>query len=839
MSQSLVLDVKGEHTYSSEISGVPQGSLSLALNVNINRLNVIEPRRGFDILDSGSLPSSSDRPKKLFFWNSTLYCHYGTTFGRYPGAGFIFVAEGSLTTPSNATSVRAVSFPNKNFYVTSDAGLKKTDAVGTSLYKAGIPKGLTIDLADGGAGTAVAVNNNYIGFRYLLGRKDASGSTQFGGVSGKYVYQNLSGTNRNITVTCYIPTGLDTTYFIQLYKSVEGTSYDVGDELQLCYEAPISSTNVSNGYVTITDIVPCTDADALLGATIYTAPGQQGLVNDNAQPPLARDICEYKTALFFADIESKQRLILSLISVGSPGFVATDTITIVLGGTTEEYIGHATTFNSSIKQFVVTTSGSAAQNIDATIKSFLKCVNLASAIVYGFSLSDAATSLPGKILIEARSLGTATFAVKSSRDTAFQPQLPTTATVNNTSSADASPNGLAYSKPLQPEAVPIKNVIPVGSADDRIKRIVALRDGLFIFKERDGVYVLRGENEASYTVSLLDNTAKLVAPDSLVTVNNQIYGLFEAGICEVSDTGVSIISLPIKDQLQPLYAAPLSALKAYSFGISADSEGKYILSIPESSSATTTTKQIIFDVFGRTFARWDLNLKCGIVSPVDAKMYLGMGTSHKIRQELKTFDYSDFGDLGDPCTIASYSTTRLTINNTDDMNPGDILYQSTTAIAYIEAVNAVSGYVDIDAEQTWTTGVATVVHVKAINVKVQWNADFAGNAAGLKQYYEAALIFKQGFQKECSVHYSTDVNPAEQSITLISASYNGEFGQSAFGDDIFGGEQAKAPRRLGIPRGHAICNQLTARFQHRVAYSDFQLTGISYSFNPVSTSNSR
>src|SRR5690606_24431117 len=115
---------------------------------------------------------------------------------------------------------------------------------------------------------------------------------------------------------------------------------------------------------------------------------------------------------------------------------------------------------------------------------------------------------------------------------------------------------------------------------ERIKRIVALQDGLFIFKEGGGTYVLRGENENSFVVMPLDLTANVVAPDTLVALNNVIYGLFDAGVAAVSDSGVEFISDPIKDKIQYLLANVLDGVRSVSFGIGYDVDGKYILALP-------------------------------------------------------------------------------------------------------------------------------------------------------------------------------------------------------------------------------------------------------------------
>jgi hypothetical protein len=810
--------------------------MALALNVNINRLGICEPRRGYNYLPY-TFATDNLRAKKLVFWNSELFAHDGTTFYWYNAASGLS-SRGSLAAPTNATSIRYVKSQNKNLYVTSSTGLQMTDAVATSLVAAGVPKGLTIDLSivDAGSGTALPTVT-YATYQYILAKKDANSNIAYGGVSGRFTVENTNGGPSNVQAICYLPSGITTSHFLQLYRTASTTvAGATGEELQLCYEIPVASGDITAGFVTVKDIYP----DALLGATIYTAPSQQTSVNDSARPPLARDIAEYKTCMFYADIEQPQRLKFSLISVVAPGLVSGDTIIITQGATVETYTAGSAEGLLGTKTFKITTTGTSSQNIDATIKSFIKIVNRESAIVVAYSLSESDTDLPGKVMLETRVTGSPAFTATSARATAFIPNLPTTATVNNTSVADSFPNGLMFSKQGDPEAVPLKNIQRVGSSDDRIKRIVALRDALLIFKERDGTYVLTGADEFHFTVKLLDSTAKVVAPDSIAVVNNFAYGLFEAGICEVSpDGGVDVLSIPIKDQLLPLNGTPLEVVKALAFGFGTDADGKYVLSVPQTSSDTYTTRQHIYDVNGHTWCKWDLPLQCGGVNPVDTKIYFGAGDSNQIKIERKSYDFTDAADFGAFCTISSYTSTTLHIDNTAGMATGDILFQGNTALGYLESVDAVNGVVVIDTAQVWTTGTADVSHMKAINCKVQWNPDTGGNAAGLKQYSECSLIQKQAFQKSATVYFSTDLNPAESSIPVTSSSGNGAWGQFTWGDEVFGGEQAKAPKRLGIPRGHARCGQISVRFENKVAYSDFQLEGIGLTFTPTSTRTTR
>jgi len=834
MAQSLILDQKGLYTYGSPLSA-PTGSLSMGLNVNINRSAIIEPRKGFDQLLA--LPTSTERVKKLVFWNGGMFSHHGSTFSFYDEVTG-YASRGSLVAPTSAPTIQTVNSQNKNLYLASSAGLMKSDALATTIYAAGIPRGTIIDLTlllTGG--TAIAAGN-YVTYRYVIGKRDANGNFQYGGVSGRFTLKNTNAAAQNATAKCWLPVGLTTSHLIQLYRTKGFASVATNEELQQCYESPLTSGHIASGYIEITDVVP----DDLLGATIYVAPSQQGIANDNAVPPLSRDLAEYKNHMFFADIESIHRLTFSLFSVSAAGFGVGDTLTLTMGGTDEIYTGVAVgSFDAATRKFEVTPSGSTsspAANIDATIKSLIRCINLGgSSLFYAYSMSTGINDLPGKILIEARALGTASFTAVSSKAAAFQPQLTSPANTNNTSSNDSFKNGLMFSKPNQQEAVPIKNILKVGSSDDRISRIMPLREGLFIFKENDGAFVLRGENESNFSISLLDGTARLIAPNSLVSINNLIYGLFTSGLCEVSDTGVSNFSLPIKDQILPLTGALITAVKNYGFAVGDDVNSKYILNAPLLADDAFCSFQIVFDTFNRTFTNWDLYTTCGAIKPSDGAIYLGMAAVANVYKQKNANDYTDYADFGTTTTLASYVGTRLNFapgfNVQAAIAKGDVIDQGTSGFAYVEEVY--DGYIIIDEAQVWDLVSPTVTIYKAIDTKIGWNPDVGGNAGALKQYYECSLVSKQNFQKEAQIVYSSDLNPSETPVTIYSESGNGAFGQFAFGDGAFGGDQSSGPKRLGIPRSYARCSALSVRFESKVAFSDFQIEGITLSFNALST----
>lgn len=837
-AQTLSLDIKGLHTYSSPLSGVPRGAMTIARNLNISRLNIAEPRRGFSFLDE-TLPLTGDRAKKFVFYDEKFFIHYGTTFGLYDPSGIL--SRGTLSTPPNAQSIRTKSM-NEALYITSSTGLKKMDDTGAAIYQAGIPAGLMIE-QDGAlvtSGSAITEDYGTVAYRYIIVRKDAKKNTYRGGVSSRCIIFNNSTDDVDVPLKVWLPAGLDVSYYVQVYrsKSFPGSSGVPGspnDELQFCYEKPLDLTAISNGYFTFTDIRP----DDMLEASLYTSPSQgQGMLDNNELPPVARDIEEYKGSLFFADTVNKHRYTFTLIATAGTGLVANDTVTISNGTTTEVYTAKAAT-NVANKEFAIdVASASIALRIDNTARSLVKVINQGSSLFYATLMSSGGADLPGEIMVEERGLGGAAFTVASSKPVAFIPQLESTPTANQTSTNSEFKNGLMYSKRGDPESVPGKNVFRVGSADDRIKRIVALQDALIIFKENDGIYILVGENEGSFSVRPLDLSAKVIAPDSLVPLNNAIYGLFDGGIATVTEAGIEYISDPIKDKLLYLLSNALPELKAYSFGIGYNIDGKYIIALPRAPGDTSATQQLIYDVYGESWVEWDLNIVAGGVNPVDELLYIAPGDSNKLKYERKSSTFVDFADLYAYRTIISANNTTLVLDDATDLEVGDILEQGNN-IGYVEAIDYNSNTVTIDTAQSWTTGTGDVEHLKGIYAVVEWNAEFAENPAGQKLFQEGNLLFKQIFQKRASIHFFSDSNPAESSVPIEAPGGNGAWGEFDFGEVPFGGDATPQPVRFGIPRGHKRCNLLTVRFESKVAYSDFQLNGISLIFNPAGQRTTR
>jgi hypothetical protein len=584
----------------------------------------------------------------------------------------------------------------------------------------------------------------------------------------------------------------------------------------------------------IYDLTP----EALRGANLYTNAGENGISQNNVRPPVAADIATYKDHLFYADTTSKHLFNLTIIStLSGTGITLGDTV----GIDSEIYTAAAAAvYGSGSGSFVVTATASPASDIDATARSLVDVINRSSAIVTATLVYTDSNSLPGKILLEAKNLGSSYFALQSSRPAAFSPQLPVTATVASRSTADTFRNGLMYSRQFQPEAVP-PLPIRVGSASDPIARIVALRDALLIFKRRDGCYVLRGDNPTNFNVQVLDSTAKIIAPESLSVVNGLIYGLFEGGICSVSDTSVEIISSPIKDKIQLLYGTALQKTKDLSFGISYEADNKYILCLPATSNSLNALYQLVYDVSNNNFSEWNIDTTAGYVSATNQKLYMAKGNAAYITQERKSFTASDFCDFLGLRTIVSYSGAVLNIPvGIDTFQVGDLIRQGTDqADAYVTAVDIPNSLVTVDYSRTWDIGVDTLEHFGVIECIIEWNPNFADNPSGLKHYTEMNLIFKQPIIQTAVLGFNSDSSGAVSNLTITGDVGSSAWGVGSWGLFPWGGVAVPSPIRVGVPRPVARCNALTVSMTHKVSQSDWQLEGFSLKYEPLSTRTER
>jgi hypothetical protein len=881
MAQEARLKVRGLYTQPNPYSEVPDGALTVADNLVIDREGTATPRRGFQYC-TGSFGGASDRATALTEYQTQVVLHYGDdTLARYNGTTYTDYS-GTIAAPTSERMRFAQA--SGNLYFTTSAGVKKLDSVTNTIGSVGVPKGIQISGTTTGASGFLA-NTESVAYRAVWCLKDANNNLILGAPSQRAEVTNSAGGNRNISVTVSIPAGITTSNFVQIYRSRDaGAGITPSDELFLVYEYAPTSGNITAGSFTFTDETP----EELLGASLYTNESQEGIVAANDQPPLAKDITVYQDHLFFANTVGKYRFNLTLLGVGGTnGLVADDTITIagrtytasktpqgtttsgnntitsvsstvgintgdtifgpgIPAGTTVSSTGASTIVMSanatasatvnlcferaSARTYAAFTGSaySAAQSIALTANSLVRMINQDSGqtTVYAYYTSNG-EDLPGKILLEERSIGGAVWTVQvaggTSPELAWGPEgLDTAQNATN----DDWDNGLYYSKKQQPDAVPILNYVRVGSANDPILRIVALRDSLFIFKQTEGIYRLSGAIASEFAVTLFDSSARLLAKNSLVVLNNQIYGYFDQGVCSVSETGVSVVSRQIERTLLELQGFDLTNVKDQSWALGYESDRKYILHTVIADGNAYTQQAFVLNTFTNAWTKWNVTYQAGFVRPSEDVMYVARRDTNRISKERKTYSYADQADEALSRTITAVSGTTVTLNTAENVAVGDVLYQTSSIFAPITAVSG--NTVSTSFEPGFTAAACEIQ--KAFTCTAQW-APYSGGMPLLKKHWREASILFEFRPRNSSMYFSTDMVPAETEVAITGESV-GAWGAFAWGSQPWGGANLAKIARTYVSRDHQRSASITLKWATAQAYSAFAISGAQLVFNP-------
>lgn len=248
---------------------------------------------------------------------------------------------------------------------------------------------------------------------------------------------------------------------------------------------------------------------------------------------------------------------------------------------------------------------------------------------------------------------------------------------------DTKSNRVFYSKLNQPEAVPLVNYFDVGDSDKAILRIFPLRDSLFVFKE-EGLYRISGEI-APFSLSLFDSSVRLVAQDSLGIVSNLIFAWTKKGIETISESGASLISRPIDNDILKLSSNNYTNFGTATFGLGYESDKSYLVWTVKKTTDTIANICYRYSTVTGAWTTYDKTNTCGILKLIDDKLYLGAGDINYTEQERKTFTRTDYADreLTFTLDLGGYQQNKLKLSSVVGISVGDALAQSQDLTVYI------------------------------------------------------------------------------------------------------------------------------------------------------------
>jgi hypothetical protein len=298
-------------------------------------------------------------------------------------------------------------------------------------------------------------------------------------------------------------------------------------------------------------------------------------------------------------------------------------------------------------------------------------------------------------------------------------------------------NRLYYSKLQQPEAVPLVNYLDVGSKTYGIQRIIPLRDKLFVFKA-DGIFTVSGE--APFRVDLLDNTARLVAPDSVVVVSNRIFALTTQGVVSITEGGVGIVSRSIENDIMPLVSTGDATFKAACFGVAYESDRSYLLWMPETYNSSSCTQAYIYNILSNTWTRRTDTQGHVLIHPTLDTLYLASTSAASLYVERKAFTAADYSY--DSFTVTGNSVDQtagtITLASASGVSVGDAIISSTSVLVTVTAINSNTLTV---TSGTLSSFVGTNTVYKGFQCTLVYNANTAGAPGINKQFREFSTHF--------------------------------------------------------------------------------------------------
>lgn len=840
---SIILEVKGLYLNPSSFgNNAPNGALTVANNVVIDRPSVVATRRGFDNSFStitGTGASSMFQfagTKLLYATNHKLYADLldNGVFTPYTKSFF------EPSTPDPISRVRGLE-SNKNFYFITSEGTYRLDNVSNQPRLAGAPPGLS--------GTAVTLgilgflpNNTSVAYRVVFGFKDANQQLVLGAPSSRIIVSNSTGNPTNVTVTFQVPKEIQLApadYFFQVYRG--GASPNLitapDDEMGLVYEDACTGAPLT----TIDDITP----DALKGASLYTNQGQDGILQSNYRPPWATDICTFKQYAFYSNTRTNQLAPITLIAVGAPsGIVAGDTITFTASdGPVFSLLAVAGVNNLALGHFQVSATVDPALAIQETAANIALVANgfATNTFLAGYYTSSD-NELPGKLRFDRLTLTTSPFTITVSRSSSWEQALPIKST------NEVRPNRIYFSKFNQPEAVPIVNYVDVGSANQPINRIVPLRDGVMVLKQ-DGVF--RISNAAPpFTVTPIDYNVRILADNTAAELDNKVYFLSDQGVVALGDSDAQIMSFVLdKTIIENTSPNLYPNLREVAWGISYQSDRKYILFMPVFGTDEQATQQYVYNHLTQVWTRWTRAASCGLVFKEDGKLYLGShensapGTDNSyVYQERKSFTDIDYVDNVYTTNNTTVGYTKTIVVANPLLPPGVVILPGWTIVqnsgaAQARVVSSTVGLINttivLTVQQTWAAGPLQIYTPITSTVEtIQLDCE---NPGMNKQFTEMVYMFtEQGFT-QLDVNVSSNTTNVPIADVLIPTQRGG-WGIDVWGTSPWGGSPSGQGKiRRYVPQRVQRAGWIFLNIVNSEAFTSFGWSGVELFYKPTSS----
>lgn len=664
---------------------------------------------------------------------------------------------------------------------------------------------------------------------------------------------------------------------------------DPGDEMFLAYERYLTATDISNGYVTIQDTTPSSRLGAALDSNANSGEGLLGVhetpplcrdictwdsrlwgaeTTDHHRLQLRMlgtgspngiqtgDVIVLDTRAYVAGTDftltteftperNVQRTLHSLASNFNLGTTNDGkTFRILMSSDSDETWGkfmieedavggsamyaacdRAAAFAEPLPtvKAVTEASSSRTSNVVTITTGSAHGLSAGQDVMLATSFADANFPAGVKTILTVPSATTFTYAEAGSN---ANPMTGTYFVCATTFKSDNNKQPVRFSEQGLPESWPLPNALGGLPDGAEVLRIAPSGTGgsLLVFLKDSSIYRVSGAYP--YVVTRLDDTATLVAADSLVAHAGKLHGLTTQGICTITEVGVGVVGGDVEDAAR-LIAARIgqgSLDSAVAFGTTYESDRQYLLSCPREEQlhpgvlSSTVTQALAFQSMQGKYARpvWERN--CGIVFRGPDVLVMGDANTNQLRIERKSLTYTDYADESVSVVVngTQSSVSTITVDSSNDLDSGDAI---EIGGAFYRVTGATSTSITIDGTVSVTDNDVLTGYV-AIPVTVVFAPDTGGAPGIEKRWREVQLHFGRQCVDTLTVTFANE-RGATASVTSRNADY--EFGA------------IEAPtRRIAVPQTVQMGTSLFVAIQSDEALSYFTLLGVSATSEAVS-----
>jgi hypothetical protein len=392
---------------------------------------------------------------------------------------------------------------------------------------------------------------------------------------------------------------------------------------------------------------------------------------------------------------------------------------------------------------------------------------------------------------------------------------PTSAVLSST---EATPARVAWSKVLQPEAVPLLQYQDIGDWRAPVMRLIPTRDSLFVLKS-DGVWRITGDDPDSLRVEEFDRTIQLIHRRAADLHNNEAWAWTSNGIVALSEAGARLVSDPIQTALDASQAniitLGLSAPPGGCFITGCTNQECVLVGVPSSTATGAgASADYVYVHESKTGAwvRWQplTNVLWRGAVEHEGDMLLVGETNSLMYQD------DDRTDAESAVTVTLAAATYATIAALGAAGVGHRITQG----AVVSWLTAALGSAAYTTTATLANGAATTAF--PMTCTVEWNA--AATSGAMSHWRQMRAQFST-LAQAWRVRFGFT---SERVQTLAEVYQDFAAPQTVRGI---------SPLRMFITRSQARCARLRPRITIASAGQDWTLNGITLTFEPMRDGN--